>query len=126
MIQVVLIMLVTDLAQYWLHLVDIHVTRSLSVMPVVLLGFRSEAINIYLPILALQSVFIHRGEHCLLWFTLDGTTNWSIEVTDKEIDNSPNNTAHEHCGIFTIPGSDQIQGAWRDIAMCRSGTISGP
>lgn len=71
-------MLVTDLAQYWLHLVDILVTRSLSVMPVVLLGFSSEAINIYLPILALQSVFIHSGEYCLLWFTLDGPTDRSI------------------------------------------------
>ena len=96
-IQVVLIMLVTDLAQYWvhrafhqvpllwrfhrihhsvekmdwlagsrLHLVDILVTRSLSLMPMVLLGFSSEAINIYLPILALQSVFIH----CNLEFEL--------------------------------------------------------
>lgn len=66
MIQVVLIMLVTDLARYWLHLVDILVTRSLSLMPMVLLGFSSEAINVYLPILALQSVFIH----CNLEFDL--------------------------------------------------------
>lgn len=90
LLQVVLIMLVTDLTQYWvhrafhqvpflwgfhrvhhsvekmdwlagsrLHLVDVIVTRSLSLMPMVLLGFSIEAINIYLPILALQSVFIH-------------------------------------------------------------------
>ncbi|MFB3078546.1 MAG: sterol desaturase family protein, partial [Lysobacterales bacterium] len=97
-------MLGTDLAQYRLHLVDIVVTRSLSLMPMVMLGFSSEAIKIYLPILALQSVFNHRGEHCLLWFTLEGSADRSIEVTDKEIDNGPNNTAHEHCGIFTIPG----------------------
>ncbi len=90
LLQVVLIMLVTDLAQYWvhrafhrvpflwrfhrihhsvekmdwlagsrLHIVDVVVTRSLSLVPMVLLGFSNEAINIYLPILALQSVFIH-------------------------------------------------------------------
>jgi lathosterol oxidase len=88
--QVLLIMLVTDLAQYWvhrafhhfpllwrfhrihhsvqamdwlagsrLHIVDVLVTRALSLIPMVLLGFSNEAINIYLPILALQSVFIH-------------------------------------------------------------------
>lgn len=96
-IQVLLIMLFTDLVQYWvhrafhqvpflwrfhqvhhsvekmdwlagsrLHLGDILVTRSLSLMPMVLLGFSTEAINIYLPILALQSVFIH----CNLEFEL--------------------------------------------------------
>ena len=90
LVQVLLIMLVTDLAQYWvhrafhqvpflwrfhrihhsveamdwlagsrLHIVDVLVTRSLSLVPMVLLGFSVEAINIYLPILALQSVFIH-------------------------------------------------------------------
>ena len=88
--QVFLIMLVTDLAQYWvhrafhkvpflwrfhrihhsvekmdwlagsrLHIVDVIATRSLSLVPMVFLGFSVEAINIYLPILALQSVFIH-------------------------------------------------------------------
>ena len=90
LVQVLLIMLVTDLAQYWvhrafhqvpflwrfhrihhsveamdwlagsrLHIVDVVVTRSLSLVPMVLMGFSIEAINIYLPILALQSVFIH-------------------------------------------------------------------
>jgi lathosterol oxidase len=90
MVQVLLIMLVTDLVQYWvhrafhqipflwrfhrvhhsvevmdwlagsrLHIVDVLVTRSLSLVPMIVLGFSSEAINIYLPILALQSVFIH-------------------------------------------------------------------
>jgi len=89
-VQVLLIMLVTDLAQYWvhrafhqvpllwrfhrihhsaqamdwlagsrLHIVDVLVTRSLSLVPMVLLGFSNQAINWYLPILALQSVFIH-------------------------------------------------------------------
>ncbi len=89
-LQVLLIMFVTDLAQYWvhrafhqvpllwrfhrihhsvevmdwlagsrLHILDVLVTRSISLMPMVLLGFSPEAINIYLPILALQSVFIH-------------------------------------------------------------------
>ncbi len=88
--QVILIMLVTDLTQYWvhrashafpilwrfhqvhhsvesmdwlagsrLHFVDVLLTRSLSLIPMTLLGFSAEAINIYLPILALQSVFIH-------------------------------------------------------------------
>jgi len=95
--QVLLIMLFTDLVQYWvhrafhhvpflwrfhqvhhsvekmdwlagsrLHLGDILVTRSLSLVPMVLLGFSTDAINIYLPILALQSVFIH----CNLKFEL--------------------------------------------------------
>lgn len=89
-VQLLLIMLVTDLTQYWvhrafhrvpvlwrfhrihhsvekmdwlagsrLHLVDVLVTRSLSLVPMVFLGFSSEAINLYLPILALQAVFIH-------------------------------------------------------------------
>lgn len=89
-LQVLLIMLVTDFTQYWvhrafhrvpllwrfhrihhsvevmdwlagsrLHIVDVLVTRSLSLVPMVLMGFSPEAINIYLPILALQSVFIH-------------------------------------------------------------------
>lgn len=88
--QVLAIMFVTDLAQYWvhrafhrvpllwrfhrihhsvemmdwlagsrLHIVDVLLTRSLSLVPMVVLGFSNEAINIYLPILALQSVFIH-------------------------------------------------------------------
>lgn len=99
LLQVFLIMLVTDLAQYWvhrafhqvpllwrfhrihhsvetmdwlagsrLHLVDVVVTRSLSLVPMVLLGFSNAAINIYLPILALQSVFIH----CNLRFEFAG------------------------------------------------------
>ena len=90
LIQVLLVMFVTDLAQYgvhrafhripllwrfhrihhsvtamdWLagsrlHIVDVVVTRSLSLVPMVLLGFSNQAINIYLPILALQAVFIH-------------------------------------------------------------------
>jgi sterol desaturase/sphingolipid hydroxylase (fatty acid hydroxylase superfamily) len=42
-----------------LHIFDVLVTRSISLVPMVLLGFSLEAVNIYLPILALQSVFIH-------------------------------------------------------------------
>jgi lathosterol oxidase len=42
-----------------LHVVDIVLTRAGRLVPMVLLGFTNEAINIYLPILALQSVFIH-------------------------------------------------------------------
>jgi len=42
-----------------LHFVDILVTRSLSLIPMTVMGFGQDAINIYLPILALQSVFIH-------------------------------------------------------------------
>ncbi len=42
-----------------LHVVDIVLTRSLSMIPMVVLGFTNDAMNIYLPILALQSVFIH-------------------------------------------------------------------
>jgi lathosterol oxidase len=88
--QVVLIMVVTDFTQYWvhrafhrvpwlwrfhaihhsarvmdwlagsrLHLVDVIATRSLSLIPMVVLGFSNDAINLYVPILALQSVFIH-------------------------------------------------------------------
>ena len=89
-VQVAMIMLVTDVAQYWvhrafhripflwrfhrihhsvekmdwlagsrLHIVDVLLTRSLSLFPMVLMGFSNTAINIYLPILALQAVFIH-------------------------------------------------------------------
>jgi len=89
-LQVLLIVLVTDFTQYWvhrafhqvpllwrfhrihhsvevmdwlagsrLHIFDVLVTRSISLVPMVLLGFSPQAINIYLPILALQSVFIH-------------------------------------------------------------------
>ncbi|HET6563933.1 MAG TPA: sterol desaturase family protein [Xanthomonadales bacterium] len=89
-LQVVMLMLVTDFAQYWvhrafhhfpllwrfhrihhsvqamdwlagsrLHIVDVVVTRAISLVPLVLLGFSNAAINIYLPILALQAVFIH-------------------------------------------------------------------
>ncbi|MEZ5501681.1 MAG: sterol desaturase family protein [Halioglobus sp.] len=96
-VQVLLIMLVTDIAQYWvhrafhrvpllwrfhrihhsaermdwlagsrLHIIDVLVTRSLSLVPMVVLGFSTDAINIYLPILAIQSVFIH----CNLVFEL--------------------------------------------------------
>ena len=42
-----------------LHIVDILVTRSFSLIPMAVLGFGEQAIKIYLPILALQSVFIH-------------------------------------------------------------------
>ena len=49
-----------------LHILDVLLTRSISLIPMVLLGFSPEAINIYLPILALQSVFIH----CNLQFEL--------------------------------------------------------
>jgi sterol desaturase/sphingolipid hydroxylase (fatty acid hydroxylase superfamily) len=90
LMQVLLIILVTDFTQYWihrafhrvpllwrfhrihhsvevmdwlagsrLHIIDILITRSLSLIPMVMLGFSTQAINIYLPILALQSVFIH-------------------------------------------------------------------
>ncbi len=90
LVQVVALMAVTDLAQYWvhrafhripllwrfhrihhsvetmdwlagsrLHIVDVLVTRSLSLVPMVVLGFSNTAINAYLPILALQAVFIH-------------------------------------------------------------------
>jgi lathosterol oxidase len=90
LVQVFIIMAITDLTQYWvhrashripllwrfhrihhsvevmdwlagsrLHVIDILLTRSLSMIPMVLLGFSNEAINVYLPILALQSVFIH-------------------------------------------------------------------
>ncbi len=89
-VQVLLIILFTDLAQYWvhrafhhfpllwrfhrihhsvqamdwlagsrLHIIDVLITRALSLVPMVLLGFSNDAINVYLPILALQSVFIH-------------------------------------------------------------------
>jgi sterol desaturase/sphingolipid hydroxylase (fatty acid hydroxylase superfamily) len=106
LVQVFLIMLVTDLAQYWLHrafhqvpflwrfhrihhsiekmdwlagsrlhIVDVITMRSLSLVPMVLLGFSVEAINIYLPILALQSVFIHCNlEFELAWLQKSLTT----------------------------------------------------
>lgn len=49
-----------------LHIVDILITRSLALIPMTVLGFSNEAINTYLPILALQTVFIH----CNLRFDL--------------------------------------------------------
>ncbi|MDT8319109.1 MAG: MBL fold metallo-hydrolase [Xanthomonadales bacterium] len=33
----------------------------------------------------------------------------------KKPDHSPADAPCEHCGIFSVPGSDAIQGAWRDI-----------
>ncbi|MEJ2176603.1 MAG: sterol desaturase family protein [Gammaproteobacteria bacterium] len=107
-LQVLLIMFLTDLTQYWvhrafhqvpllwrfhrvhhrvevmdwlagsrLHILDVLLTRSISLIPMVLLGFSPEAINIYLPILALQSVFIH----CNLQFEL--ATLQKIVTTPK-------------------------------------------
>lgn len=89
-VQVILILLVADFAQYWihrlfhhrarlwqfhkihhstksmdwlassrLHIVDVIVTRAFSYVPVVCLGFSEAAIQIYLPIIALQAVFVH-------------------------------------------------------------------
>ncbi|MDX1498025.1 MAG: sterol desaturase family protein, partial [Salinisphaeraceae bacterium] len=55
-----------------LHVVDILITRSLALIPMVVLGFSNEAINTYLPILALQTVFIH----CNLRFSFNGLTPW--------------------------------------------------
>lgn len=36
-------------------------------------------------------------------------------MSETDIEDVQINSPCEHCGIFTIPGSDQIQGAWRDI-----------
>lgn len=89
-VQVLLIFLVADFAQYWihrlfhhrdrlwqfhkihhstkamdwlassrLHIVDVIVTRAFSYIPVVCLGFSEAAIQIYLPAIALQAVFVH-------------------------------------------------------------------
>lgn len=98
-VQVLLILLLTDFTQYWvhrafhripllwrfhrihhsvekmdwlagsrLHIVDVLLTRSISLIPMVVLGFSNQAINIYLPLLALQSVFIHCNLEFEFWW----------------------------------------------------------
>lgn len=42
-----------------LHIVDILITRSISYIPIVCLGFSHEAFQLYLPLVALQAVFVH-------------------------------------------------------------------
>ena len=57
-----------------LHFVDILLTRSLVLIPMVVLGFSQEAINIYLPLLALQSVF----NHCNVNYPLGFLRKWVV------------------------------------------------
>jgi sterol desaturase/sphingolipid hydroxylase (fatty acid hydroxylase superfamily) len=88
--QVVMILFIADLAQYWihrifhtrrrwwqfhkihhstikmdwlassrLHIADVVVTRAFSYVPLVCLGFSESAIQIYLPIVAVQALFVH-------------------------------------------------------------------
>ena len=47
------------LASSRLHIVDVVITRSISYVPVVLLGFSPEALKIYIPLVALQALFVH-------------------------------------------------------------------
>lgn len=42
-----------------LHIIDILITRSISYIPIVCLGFSQEAFQLYLPIVALQALFVH-------------------------------------------------------------------
>ena len=57
-----------------LHFIDILLTRSLVLIPMVVLGFSQEAINIYLPLLALQSVF----NHCNVNYPLGFLRKWVV------------------------------------------------
>lgn len=47
------------LASSRLHIVDVIITRGISYIPIVCLGFSQEAVAIYLPIVALQAIFVH-------------------------------------------------------------------
>lgn len=57
-----------------LHFIDILLTRSLVLIPMVVLGFSQAAINIYLPLLALQSVF----NHCNVNYPLRFLRKWVV------------------------------------------------
>ena len=47
------------LASSRLHIMDVIITRSISYIPVVLLGFSGDAVQLYLPVVALQALFVH-------------------------------------------------------------------
>jgi lathosterol oxidase len=47
------------LASSRLHVVDVVITRALSYIPIVCLGFSDLAVHIYLPIVAIQALFVH-------------------------------------------------------------------
>ena len=138
-VQVPLIMLATDFAQYWvhrafhrvpllwrfhrihhsvevmdwlagsrLHIVDVLLTRSLSLVPMVVLGFSNQAINIYLPILALQAVFIH----CNLRFEM----SWLQKVIATPKFHHWHHTSDPHCldknFSVSLPLWDLVFGTW--------------
>ncbi len=42
-----------------LHIIDILITRSISYIPIVCFGFSEEAFQLYLPVVALQALFVH-------------------------------------------------------------------
>lgn len=143
LLQVFLIMLVTDLAQYWvhrafhrvpflwrfhrihhsvermdwlagsrLHIVDVVVTRSLSLIPMVLLGFSNEAINIYLPILALQSVFIH----CNLEWEFKGIRQLVTTPKYHHWHHTSDAGRLDKNFAISLPVIDRIFGTWQDPA----------
>lgn len=88
-VQVLAILFIADFVQYWihrcfhgvrlwrfhrihhstevmdwlagsrLHIVDVIVTRAVSYVPIVCLGFSNAAVHAYLPIVAIQAVFVH-------------------------------------------------------------------
>ncbi len=47
------------LASSRLHVIDVIVTRAISYIPIVWLGFSLDAVHIYLPIVAIQALFVH-------------------------------------------------------------------
>lgn len=47
------------LASSRLHVIDVIITRAISYIPIVWLGFSETAIHIYLPIVAIQALFVH-------------------------------------------------------------------
>ena len=56
-----------------LHIIDVLVTRTISYVPIVFLGFSQEAFQLYLPIVALQALFVHSnmkftfGLYAIFW-----------------------------------------------------------
>lgn len=42
-----------------LHVVDVIMTRAISYVPIVMLGFSDQAVHIYLPVVALQALLVH-------------------------------------------------------------------
>jgi lathosterol oxidase len=74
-----------------LNIVDVVVTRALSYTPVVCLGFSEEAVQAYLPVVAIQAVYVHSNTRFeLRWLKRLMTTpqvhHWHHSSQDEAID----------------------------------------